>query len=316
MLTFIDNEPVTFQGGTMKDEDFVKSDEYKEITQALQTLAKHCPSLIVSAYTAKDHSAFVYNHARGQDDGNHLYEVVKKQKGKKAADEALRGTDLATHITNLLVDAKKQHGVDADAVISTVQKGQIVMEALNKMNSGDKTELFDALKKSESPEEAIKLMKERIKELDEPQKRNGGGAIRKKYHDLEDMFVKTKEKEDIDVEQLTRTVKLATGAEAKAFKMSDPHCIPALSQSLSNNLKATTIVGYIKTEKNGDISATNVEIFFQNDINDLAEKNDLDATEMRIALAGSLGVSIFRTMKEKYGLPDGLFAGYLEKEKL
>lgn len=316
MLTFIDNEPVSFQGGTMNDEEFTKSDEFKEITEAIQTLAKHCPSLVISGYTTEDHSAFVYNHARGQADGNHMYEVVKKQKGEKAAKKALRGTDLATHITNMLVDAKKQHGVDADAVLHTVQKGQVVMDALSKMGSDDKNDLFDALKKSESPEEALKLMKERIKGLEKPQKRNGG-ALRDKYQALEDMFVKTEEKEDVDIERLTRTVKLATGAEAKAFKMSDPECVPALAHSLANNLKATAIVGFIRTEKNGDIDVTDVEIYFQDNLGEIADKNgDLDIVKMKIALAGSLGVSIFRTMKENYDLPDNLFSKYMESEKL
>ena len=315
MITFIDNEPIMFEGGTMKDEEFIKTDDFKNITKALELLAKSCPSFVVSAYTNNDNSALVYNHAAGRHkEGNHLYEVVKKQRGEKAAKEALRGTELATHITNILTEAKQQYGVDPDAVLETIKKGQDALNSYENLDESTKKELMDALKGCESTEEAMDIMRAKlgIEGLD---KRNKS-KIKSKYSELEDMFARTENKEDIDIKSMVRNIRLATGAKAKAFKMNDPRCISALSQSLSNSLKATAIVGYIKTEKNGGISATNVEIFFQDNINDLAKKNDLDATEMRIALASSLGVSIFRTMKEKYGLPDGLFAGYLEKEKL
>lgn len=316
MITIIDNEPAMFEGGTMSDEEFVSTEDFKNITKALNLLAKSCPSFVVSAYTAHDHSAVVYNHAAGRHkDNNHMYDVVKKQKGEKSAKEALRGTELATHITNLLIEADHQYHVDSDAVIDTVKRGRTAMDSYEKLDAEEKEALMEALKHCESTEEAMDIMRAKLDVGDAP-KRNGGHFRKEKYQALQDMFVRTQDKEDIDIKKMERNIKLATGAEAKAFKLSDPECIKPLARSLANNLKSTVLVGSIDIDEDGNVGDNFIDVEYQKDLEKIAKKNDLEYEEMRIALASSLCVAVFKALKKRFDLPDGLFEKYMHEEKL
>lgn len=313
MITLIDNEPIVFEGGTMKDEEFIGTDDFKNITKALELLAKSCPSFIVSAYTNDDNSALVYNHAAGRHkEGNHLYEVVKNQRGEKAAKEALRGTELATHITNILTEAKQQYGVDPEAVLETIKKGQDALSSYENLDEITKKELMDALKGCESTEEAMDIMKAKLG-IDGLNKRNKS-EIKGKYSELEDMFARTEDKANIDVKSLERSIHLATGAKTKAFKMSDPDCIPALAHSLSKNLHSTTIVGYAKIGEDNELVENSICVHYQDDFEKIIKGSKKDVASAKVAVAGSICCQILKDLKKQYGLPDGLFAEYLRRE--
>lgn len=319
MLTFIDELPVSISGGTMDEEEYAKSEEFKEITGALKTLAKHCPTFVLSAYTKEDHAAIVYNHAMGNEMAmGRSYELTKREKGERAAREALRGTELATHITNLLVEGAKDYHISASGVIGTVKKGIQVMAQLNDLSDDDKKELLDAMKNSNSLDETLEKIYEKfdIDEDDEPHfsdsKRFEG--LREAFGDT---FAATDSKTDANIQRIKKVLEKETGSEIHAVKMSDPAVIEPLAKSLSDNLESTVVVGFLKVDEKGGVATdSSVVTHWQKNIKEIARKNNLSEKEVRIASAASMAMSILNTIKDKYNLPDGLFADYMRREGL
>lgn len=327
MITLIDNEPVQFQLGAMDDEEYIKTDEFKEITQALGTLAKYCPSLVVSGYSSEDRTTFIYNHA-GQKTVDHpMAKLVEKSRGEKAAREAIRGTELATHISNLLLEASDQYNVNSDAVIDTVVAGRKVLSKLEKLSKEEKEELLDRVKKASSMDEARDVVREVSPEAlesittgkkfgeDRPATKN----IRKNLEDSfgDSMFARTEQKEDIDTKDMERTIRLATGKSAKVCKMNDPEVIKPLAEALSHNLGATSFVGYIKFENNTlDPSETALSAIIQEDLDEIAKKCNADLKTLETAAVSCFAMAVLENVKKKYHLPDGIFTEYMKKQNL
>lgn len=328
MITLIDNEPVSFQPGTMSEEEYVKTDEFKEIAQALGTLAKHCPSLVVSGYSKDDHIAFVYNHAGQQTVDHPMAKLVEKTRGEKAAREAIRGTELATHISNLVLEAEEQYNVNGNAVIETVTAGRTVLDKLKNLSKAEKKELLEKVKSAESMEDAREIMRafspEALENL--TNKRRFGNSrptthkIREKLEkDFGDsLFAQTAEKTDINPKEMERTIRLATGKDAKVCKMSDPEVIKPLAESLAANLKATAFVGFIRFD-NDDIkepSDVGMSLIFQEGLDDIAKRCDADEETVEVAAAGCFAMAVLENVKKKYHLPDGLFERYMKNQNL
>lgn len=328
MITLIDNEPVSFQPGTMNEEEYVQTDEFKEIAQALGTLAKHCPSLVVSGYSKDNHTAFVYNHA-GQKTVDHpMAKLVEKTRGEKAAREAIRGTELATHISNLLLEAEEQYNVSGNAVIETVTAGRKVLKKLGKLSKAEKKELLNKVKNIESMDEAKDVLKafspEALEDIvDKKRFGNNRPETHKIREELENdfgdsVFAQTAERMDVDAKEMERTIRLATGKDTKVCKMSDPEVIKPLAESLAGNLKATAFVGFIRFDDDNIKAPSDVgmSLIFQEDLNDIAKRCDADEETVEIAAAGCFAMAVLENVKKKYKLPDGLFEKYMKQQKL
>lgn len=329
MLTFIDEQPVSIEGGTMDEEEYAKSEEFKAITGALKTLTEHCPEFVFSAYTKEDHAALVYNHALGDPDRmGRAYKLAAKEKGEKEAKAILRGTELATHITNLLVEGKSQHSVDPDAVLQTVKKGQMVLDKINSLTSEMRDEIRRRIRSADSSKDINDIIKEIIEEQEDDEepiefshsKRFEGlrNAFGDKDSRLGDTFAATVDKADIDIEAVTKTLEKETGKAVHAVKMSDPEVIRPLSISLANNLDSTIVIGAIKIGKDGDIdeSGSVLSLQWQDNIDEIAKKCKLDKDDCKVAAASAIAMSILSRVKEQFDLPDHLFEAYLKQQKL
>lgn len=326
MLTFIDEQPVSIEGGTMDEEEYAKSEEFKAITGALKTLTEHCPEFVFSAYTKEDHAALVYNHALGDPKRmGRAYKTVAKERGEKEAKAILRGTELATHVTNLLVDGKNLHSIDPDAVLATVRKGQMVIDRINSFDS----ETRDKIKKKLGSADSSKAISDIIQDIIDEQKAEKPAEFShsKRFEGLRDMFddkesiAATIDKTNVDIvdiEALKKTIEKETGKEVHAMKMSDPEVIRPLSIALANNLDSTIVIGALKLGEDGDIDddGSVLSLQWQDNIGEIAKKCNLDEDNCRIAVAGAIAMSILSKIKEQFDLPDNLFENYLKQLKM
>lgn len=328
MLTFIDEQPVSIEGGTMDEEEYAKSEEFKAITGALKTLTEHCPEFVFSAYTKEDHAALVYNHALGDPKRmGRAYKLAVKEKGEKKAKAILRGTELATHVTNLLVDGKNLHSVDPDAVLATVKKGQMVIDRINSLDS----ETRDKIKKKLGSAESSKAISDIIQDIIDEQKAEESAEFShsKRFEGLRNMFdnkesmsgktfAATIDKANIDIESIKKTIEKETGKEVHAMKMSDPEVIRPLSIALANNLDSTVVIGAVKIGEDGDIAddGSVLSLQWQDNIDEIAKKCNLDEDNCKIAAAGAIAMSILSRLKEQFNLPDNLFEAYLKQLKM
>lgn len=328
MLTFIDEQPVSIEGGTINEEEYVKSEEFKAITGALKTLTEHCPGFVFSAYTKEDHAALVYNHALGDSDRKtkRAYKLAVKERGEEEAKAILRGTELATHITNLLVEGKAQHSVDPDAVLETVKKGQVVLNKLNSLDPKARDEIRKRLRSADSSKDIDGVIQDIIgkKEADEePAKfshskrfeglRNAFGNSSKVFG----TFATTNDK-DIDIESVKKTLEKETGKEVHTVKMDDPEVIRPLSISLANNLDSTVVIGAIKLGEDGEIDEDGsvLSLQWQDNIDEIAEEHKLDKNDCKVAAAAAIAMSLLSRIKQQFNLPDRLFETYLKQQKL
>lgn len=322
MLTFIDEQPVSIEGGTMDEEEYAKSEEFKAITGALKTLTEHCPEFVFSAYTKEDHAALVYNHALGDTDRmGRAYKLAVKEKGEKEAKAILRGTELATHITNLLVEGKNQHSVDPDAVLATVKKGQMVLDKINSLTSEMRDEIRKRIRSADSSKDINDIIKEIIEEQEddeEPIEFSHSKRFEGLRNAFGDTFATTIDKADIDIEAIQKTLEKQTGKAVHAVKMSDPEVIRPLSISLANNLDSTVVIGAIKLGEDGDIDENGsvLSLQWQDNIGEIAKNCKLNKDDCKVAAASAIAMSILSRVKEQFDLPDHLFEAYLKQQKL
>lgn len=322
MLTFIDEQPVSIEGGTMDEEEYAKSEEFKAITGALKTLTEHCPEFVFSAYTKEDHAALVYNHALGDADRmGRAYKLAVKEKGEKEAKAVLRGTELATHITNLLVEGKNQHSVDPDAVLATVKKGQMVLDKINSLTPEARDEIRRRIRSADSSKDINDVIQDVIGEQEddeEPIEFSHSKRFEGLRNAFGDTFATTIDKADIDIEAVQKTLEKQTGKAVHAVKMSDPEVIRPLSISLANNLDSTVVIGAIKLGEDGDIDEKGsvLSLQWQDNIGEIAKKCKLNKDDCKVAAASALAMSILSRVKEQFDLPDHLFEAYLKQQKL
>lgn len=329
MLTFIDEQPVSIEGGTIDEEEYVKSEEFKAITGALKILTEHCPDFVFSAYTKEDHAALVYNHALGEPDRmGRAYKLAAKEKGENEAKAILRGTELATHITNLLIEGETRHSIDSDAVLKTVQKGRMVMDKINSLDSEIKIKIKKRIRSADSSKDISNIIDDIIDEQEadeEPiefshSKRFEGlrNAFGDKDSVFSDTFATTIDKADIDIEAVQKTLEKQTGKAVHAVKMSDPEVVRPLSISLANNLNSTVVIGAIKIGEDGDIDEDGsvLSLQWQDNIGEIAKKCKLNKDDCKIAAASAIAMSILSRVKEQFDLPDRLFETYLKQQKL
>lgn len=321
MITLIDNEVVKFHNnriddkGGIDEEEYIKTEEYKDISTALGLLAKHCPSLVVSGSTVDDRVGFVYNRASSEID-HPLARNIRKLHGNQRANATIRGAELSAHISSLIEEAEKEYKVNAEAVIQTITLGRQIKTKLSNMDDDERDEILEKMCHIKSDDETEALLRDiDVKTEDETDKLD---KIRSELESAfgESVFAKTAKKEDINVKDMERTIKLATGKDTKVCKMSDPEVIKPLAKSLKANLGATVAILTLKFEddiKNGE---TAVDVEIEDGIDELAKKCDIDPIVARIAACSSLAVALLKSVKKQFDLPDGLFTGYIKQENL
>ena len=308
MIVLIDNQPVSIHcKGEDAEAEFAGTEEYREITNALNTLAKHCESFVFSAHSSSNGAMITYNHALGNEDmGGKMYKQTVKEKGKKAANEALRGTDLVTHLTNLIIEGQRVHGIDEDAVLATLQAGIIVARKLEGMSHKERREFNKKMDEAKNSDESLDTIYNTVDDL-KSLRRNRSKST----------YVKTSKNAHIDTDKVEEKLSEELGANVRAFKMSDPDVIVPLAEALSNNLESNVVIGVLPILGNGDMpDESSVVIKYQENLPKIARKNGVDYDHMKIALASTMAISVLRQLSEEYDLPDGFFEGYCRKERL
>lgn len=314
MHTLIDNQPLVVNSRDGDEEKLAKSPEYKEITEAISVLAKHCKSFIISSMD--DKMSFVYNHATGEHlsvTNSRLHKSVKKDMGEQKAKNALRATDLATHITHLIADGRVTHNVDPDALLTCIDKGTKALTVLNKLDKFDKAEFMAKMSRAKTAKEGVDIVERELfnkKPHFDPDKfqslRDAFKGIAKEATENDQhcfKFGDDGEWENVSLEEIVKK---------------DPKLIMSITDALSKSLNATVILGCVRLGEDGELTddGTIVAGTYQKNAEEIAEDTGLDYDKMKVSLAGCIATSILEKLKNEHDLPDGFFEEYMRRNDL
>lgn len=298
MITILEDELVSIQGGKKSEKEIVASEEYNEIMEALKVLNKHFGSYIVAGYTKEDGMSLVYNRANETKRGDSRMLDTMRGEGKHSEKEIRkmsRGAETSSIIMNILIEAEEEYGIKKEAIMQTYTKA---LEIIENLSSKDIKEAAQKLRQANSVEEGVEVTKVLMEKAENPKKvrYTNNFEINNKFNKLDEMF---------NGGDLDKAIKDLKGSI-------DPQDILSVLGKLYN---ATVVLGIIKVGEDGepDDKKSSVQYILQDNLKELAKKSDRDFEAIKISAAGCVAMSIMGQLSEEYGLRKGFWVDYIKK---
>ena len=298
MITILEDELVSIQGGKKSEKEIVASEEYNEIMEALKVLNKHFGSYIVAGYTKEDGMSLVYNRANETKRGDSKMLDTMRGEGKHSEKEIRkmsRGAETSSIIMNILIEAEEEYGIKKEAIMQTYTKA---LEIIENLSSKDIKEAAQKLRQANSVEEGVEVTKVLMEKAENPKKvrYTNNYEINNKFNKLDEMF---------NGGDLDKAIKDLKGSI-------DPQDVLSVLGKLYN---ATVVLGIIKVGEDGepDDEKSSVQYILQDNLKELAKKSDRDFEAIKISAAGCVAMSIMGQLSEEYGLRKGFWVDYIKK---
>ena len=298
MKTILEDEIVSIQGVT-NEREFVKSEEYNEIMDALKTLNKHLGAYVVAGYTKGEKMALVYNNTASDNSrsvSSHMgHKLRESSRSEKEVRKNIRGAETASLIMNILIEAEEEYGIPKDVIVQTFNKAFNIME---KLNPESIQKAARRLKEADTIEEGVEITKELLKEAEKPH--SGRERLNKK---VDGKFS--------ELEELFNDGELAHKLDRHKKNLAPERVLAALGELYG----ATVVLGIIKVGEDGepDESESSVQYILQKDLKELSEKSGRDFVGTKISAAGCVAMSVMQQLSDEYGLSNKFWADYIGK---
>lgn len=302
MITTLEDEIISVQAKDGKE--YLKSEEFKEIAEALRVLNKHFGTYIFSGFTKDDKGAFVYNNTLNENrktvSTNMENKLRDSNRSEKEIRQNIRGAETAALIMNILMEIEDEYGISKEVVMQTYEKA---LKIMSKIDSSDLHEASERLKNASSLEEGMDIARGLLKRADEAPSRAdaprgffGDKELQDKFIDLDKMF------EDGELDN------------AKYQKLRDAG--PArILEALREVFDATVVLGIIKVGEDGEPTeeGSSVQYALQENMNKITRTSGKDLEGLEISAAGCVATSVMGKLSDQYNLGKGFWSDYCKR---
>lgn len=297
-MILIANDVVSMYGKE-DEEQYVKTDEFKEISKALDILAKHCKSVVVSAYTDNEQH-LAYNHSGSELKDTHLGKLVmKKEESQSEALRIIRGSELSAHLSTLLNQSEEEYGISPNAVMETVSSARTVNDKFAGLSEKEKEELMSKLKSAKSMKEAEDALLDLVPE------------IKDQHEEVDEDRGRIRGKNKPNIEDIEKAMGLKL-EKVDGYDLSDSDSLMPISDAISEGLDSSVAIvtfGISGEESN----QSDVIIQFQKSlvkkVKKLSAKSGVlkldyrSSKELKRAVAVLMLSRFAMTISENFGLP-------------